>query len=239
MEEDSVGLPAGDDADADEEEEDVRIEGTIAYLPPEVVMGAFPTIAADAWALGCVTYQCLSGRPPLLEADDDATRNRIVSFDFNVNASKSEIDRLFEDKHAAGITPEARDMIKSLLDRDPSKRPGMNQLAEHAFFTSNVFALYSQPAYPLDVGNVAPAPNAQWARRQFSSIWAPQPAVYSLSLPNDSLNGSAGPRPSADAPIPEGEEAPGFFSASGKLPSTETAPVVNRRTGRMLLPPSY
>ena len=45
-----------------EEEEDIRVEGTTAYLPPEVVVGAFPTSAADAWALGCVMYQCLSGR---------------------------------------------------------------------------------------------------------------------------------------------------------------------------------
>lgn len=45
-----------------EEEEDIRVEGTTAYLPPEVVVGAFPTTAADAWALGCVMFQCLSGR---------------------------------------------------------------------------------------------------------------------------------------------------------------------------------
>jgi serine/threonine protein kinase len=237
MDEDSTAGEIGDDADEDEEE-DVRIEGTTAYLPPEVVMGAFPTVAADAWALGCVTYQCLTGRPPLLEADDEATRNRIVSFDVNVNASQSEVDRLFEDKHAAGITPEARDMIKSLLDRDPSKRPGMNQLAEHAFFTSNIFALYSQPAYPLDVGTVLPAPKAQWSRRQFSSIWAPQPEAYNVLVPDGSSNDNAFLGPSADAPIPEGEEASGFFSPSGKLPSTAAAPVVGKRTERMMLPPS-
>ncbi|EEC49590.1 predicted protein, partial [Phaeodactylum tricornutum CCAP 1055/1] len=62
-------------------DEDLRIEGTTAYLPPEVVMGAFPNFAADSWALGCVLYQCLSGRPPLLEMDETATRHRIVTFD--------------------------------------------------------------------------------------------------------------------------------------------------------------
>lgn len=46
-------------------EEDSRIEGTTSYLPPEVVMGARPTLAADTWALGCVMYQCLTGRPPV------------------------------------------------------------------------------------------------------------------------------------------------------------------------------
>lgn len=235
MDEDTVAVELIYDPGADAEE-DVRIEGTTAYLPPEVVMGAFPTIAADAWALGCVTYQCLSGRPPLLEGDDEATRNRIVSFDFNESQSKSELDRLFEDKHAAGITAEARDMIKSLLHRDPSKRPGMNQLAEHTFFKSNVFALYSQPAYPLDVGTVLPAPSAQWARRQFSSIWAPQPASYILSVPVGSANSNAFSDPTTDSPIQEGEEALGFFSPSGKLSSTTSA-TVGKSTQRTVLPP--
>jgi serine/threonine protein kinase len=40
-----------------EEEEDIRVEGTTAYLPPEVVLGAYPTTAADSWALGCVMFQ--------------------------------------------------------------------------------------------------------------------------------------------------------------------------------------
>jgi serine/threonine protein kinase len=227
----------------EQEGDDMRIEGTTAYLPPEVVMGAFPTTAADSWALGCVMYQCLSGRPPLLEADDEATKNRIVSFDVAETSvqSKSELDRLFEDKHASGISSEARDMIRSLLDRDALKRPGMNELAEHSFFTSNVFELYSQPAYPLDVGNVSPTPNAQWARRQFSSIWAPQPEAYDISMPDDfdGMNGDIFSRLSCDAPIPEGEESSGYFSPSGKPPHTAAAASHGSHAGRaMLLPPS-
>lgn len=67
MDEDST--PATSDSERyqcqDDEEEDQRIEGTTSYLPPEVVMGARPSFAADTWALGCVMYQCLSGRPPV------------------------------------------------------------------------------------------------------------------------------------------------------------------------------
>lgn len=39
------------------DEDDIRVEGTTAYLPPEVVLGAYPTTAADSWALGCVMFQ--------------------------------------------------------------------------------------------------------------------------------------------------------------------------------------
>jgi serine/threonine protein kinase len=218
---------------------DNRIEGTTAYLPPEVVLGSFPTAAADAWALGCVTYQCLTGRPPLLEADDETTRIRIVSFNVDRVQNLGTLDQLFDDKHAVGITVEARDMIKALLDRDPSKRPSMNQLAEHGFFTCNVFDLYSRPAYPLDVGVVAPSPNAQWARRQFSSIWAPQPEAYNVTMSIGSATSGSWSGLTIDAPIPEGKEASGFFSASGKLPSTEKTSVGAKRNNRMMLPPSY
>lgn len=45
-----AAAPAADDS----WQEDTRIEGTIAYLPPEVIAGQRPTQAADSWALGCL-----------------------------------------------------------------------------------------------------------------------------------------------------------------------------------------
>ena len=226
----------------DDQIDDMRVEGTTAYLPPEVVLGSFPSFAADSWALGCVMFQCLSGRPPLLEADDEATRNRIVSF--NVKEGKTEIDRMFDESHASGIPAEARSVIRSLLDRNPTQRPSMTELAESDFFGStNVFSLYSQAAYPLDVGTVSPSPNANWARRQFSSIWAPQPEAYNVSLPEDD-DAAVDPRfpgTFSDSPIPEGDERVGFFTSSGAQPSTistgstSLGPSVRRR---MHLPPT-
>lgn len=227
-----------------ESEDDLRVEGTTAYLPPEVVLGSFPTFAADSWALGCVMFQCLSGRPPLLEADDEATKNRIVSFDVKEAAAgetKTEIDMLFEDHHASGIPTEAREVIKSLLDRNPTKRLSMNQLAESDFFTSDVFSLYTQPAYPLDVGSVSPAPNSNWARRQFSSIWAPQPEAYNVSLPDEPIaNDTRFPGTFSDTPIPEGEERSGFYTSSGSLPTAaaESMGKLARARKMMPLPPT-
>jgi len=41
-----------------------HVVGTLEYLAPEVIKGAPAGPPADIYALGCVTYECLSGRPP-------------------------------------------------------------------------------------------------------------------------------------------------------------------------------
>lgn len=208
--------------------EDQRIEGTTAYLPPEVVMGQFPDYSADSWALGCVMYQCLSGRPPLLEADEEATRSRIVTFHVGGESDDmSELDRLFADKHAEGISAAGREVITSLLHRDPSRRPGMTQVASFDFFSSNVFELHQKPATPLGAGIVAPKPNARWARRQMSSIWAPQPEAYDLLALTKNQSATASGE-SSNGPIEEGEESSGFFSASGNETKQMAVTVPNR-----------
>ncbi|HTN22408.1 MAG TPA: serine/threonine-protein kinase [Solirubrobacteraceae bacterium] len=38
--------------------------GTLDYIAPEMLRGADPGPPADIYALGCVTYECLTGRPP-------------------------------------------------------------------------------------------------------------------------------------------------------------------------------
>ena len=204
---------------------DLRIEGTTIYLPPEVISGSFPTLAADSWALGCVLYQCLTGRPPIIEVDETLAKNRIVSFDIKDSQSDDK-NNFFGDDHAANIERSARDLITQLLNRHANERPTMNQVADHSFFQDNgidVFSLWLQPALTLGVGHNAPPPaDAGWARRQLSSIWAPQPQAYDISADSQ----AAPTRPTGrevSGLIPEGEEAPNFFSKSNLLPSVRPA----------------
>jgi serine/threonine protein kinase len=203
---------------------DRRIEGTTNYLPPEVVLGSFPSLAADSWALGCVMYQCLTGRPPIIDDDDARTKNRIVSFDPG-DSKASSGGTLFSDSHASKVEPLARDLILLLLSRDATERPTMNQVAEHEFFQDagiDVFSLYKESAHPLDVGDVAPpAIDAQWSRRQLSSIWAPQPQAYDTSL--DAENAPTVGNDQSNGPIPEGAEASAFFSKSSLTPVVQAA----------------
>ena len=205
-----------DDTYDDSADDDIRIEGTTAYLPPEVVMGAVPTLAADSWALGCVMFQCLSGRPPLLEMDDDATRHRIVSFHVQKDEGPGDdggVSHIFEGAHAAAICTEARSMISSLLRKIPPERPGMEEVASMDFLaSSDIFSLHQKEAHALDAGTVSPAPDARWSRRQLSSIWSPQPEAYNVAVSDVSNNNNSQPFSNTTSAIAEGEEASGSFT---------------------------
>lgn len=208
----------------EEEEEDLRIEGTTAYLPPEVVLGGVPTIAADAWALGCVLYQCLSGRPPILEDTDTETKQKIVTFHMDDQAN-SFFGENQKDTEKTVFQPETKALIRKLLSRSPLDRPTMEMVAIDDFFEgiSNVFCLYMHPAPPLNVGKVAPSPNAKWARRQYSSIWAPQPKSYGLEHLDQKRRNrggegwNAGKEVIRKEPLLQGDEAKTFFLSRSRL----------------------
>ena len=165
----------------DEDNDDARIEGTTAFLPPEVVLGGIPSKLADSWALGCVLFQCLAGRPPLLEFNEAATRQRIVTFD--LSSSKAADDDFFLERLGiSSFSQLSKDLIRCLLTKILINRLSMATAAMHAFFQGkDVFSLHMKTPYQLDPGKVAPSPDATWARRQFSSIWAPQPQAYAIS----------------------------------------------------------
>lgn len=120
----------------------------------------------------------------------------------------------------------AKDLIMRLLNRQANERPTMPQVADHSFFQHNgtdVFSLWTQPALKLEVGNTAPPPvDAGWARRQLSSIWAPQPQAYDVSSDSQGTLTRANNSEQSGS-ISEGEEAPFFFSKANILPSIRTA----------------
>ena len=44
-----------------------QVLGTLDYLAPELVRGEEATAASDVYALGCVAFECLAGRPPFAD----------------------------------------------------------------------------------------------------------------------------------------------------------------------------
>src|SRR5258706_13292148 len=49
-----------------------QIVGTVEYLAPEQIEGARVDGRADQYALACVAYECLAGRPPHMKDSDVA-----------------------------------------------------------------------------------------------------------------------------------------------------------------------
>ena len=60
-------------------EEDERVEGTAAYLAPEVIAGGKHDYPSDIWSFGCLLFFCLAGKPPIIDDTDDSTMRRIIS----------------------------------------------------------------------------------------------------------------------------------------------------------------
>lgn len=190
------------------EGEDLRIEGTTAYLPPEVVIGGLPTCATDIWALGCVLFQCLSGRPPILEDTDDQTAQKIVSFHLSTHSD------VFVGCDETAFNESAKSLVQRMLHREASARPDIFEVSQSDFFDGvDIFNLHKKPAHPLDVGLVAPVSDAKWARRQFSSIWAPQPHAYNIGGTSTTTTKT---RNSRNSPIVEGGERDEAFATIQK-----------------------
>lgn len=163
-----------------EEAGEPRAEGTAAYMSPEVARGGAPGPGADAWALGCVAFLCLAGRPPIFAETDEIILARVVRFSSD-NAGGSTGESIDHPSLPPAVSEPPRSFVRALMETDPTARLGMQQAAKHKFLIQggvNVFLLHRGKPVELAQGTVAPTPNAAWSRRQNSMIWAPMPQEY-------------------------------------------------------------
>ncbi|ORX60879.1 AGC family protein kinase [Piromyces finnis] len=89
--------------------------GTLDYLPPEMIEGKDHSAAVDIWSLGVLCYEFLVGVPPF-EAPERDTYKRIAKVDLRIPNS---------------LSPEAKDLIKRLLQHDPEKRLPLTKVLTH------------------------------------------------------------------------------------------------------------
>jgi aurora kinase len=92
--------------------------GTLDYLPPEMVEGREHDENVDVWALGILLHEFLTGKPPFEADSHSATYRRISAIDLRFSSS---------------VAPDAQNLIRRLLVKDPSQRLPLVQVRRHPF----------------------------------------------------------------------------------------------------------
>lgn len=89
------------------------IVGTAAYMSPEQCRGAQADFRSDLYALGCVAYECLAGRPLFDE------KNQVAALHQHLNEDPTDaINEL-----CSFCPPALTDLLTSLLAKSPPARP--------------------------------------------------------------------------------------------------------------------
>ena len=104
------------------EDKEKDIVGSSYYIAPEVLKQNYNE-KCDTWSVGVILYMTLVGRAPFDGKDDEEIIKKINSVDYNKNEP-----RLV--KHS----PEVRDLVSKLLEKDIDKRYSAKQALEHPWF---------------------------------------------------------------------------------------------------------
>jgi len=88
-----------------------RILGTAAYLAPETVKREATGPAVDLWACGVIIYMILTGKQPFAASTEEQVLEKITKGTYSMMP-----------RDWRKISPEAKSLVKALLQTDPKKR---------------------------------------------------------------------------------------------------------------------
>jgi calcium-dependent protein kinase len=100
--------------------------GTPSYVAPEVISKKYDSLC-DIWSIGIMTYQLLTGRLPF------KGKNNTAIFDAILNEEPE-----YAEKAWVIVSPEARDLVKRILVKDPSHRLNAYRCLEHQWFKQTI-----------------------------------------------------------------------------------------------------
>ncbi|VDK37204.1 unnamed protein product [Taenia asiatica] len=112
-----------------------HVLGTPEYLAPELLtfqhcQQAADNPAVDWWALGVILFEMITGVSPFADDSLEEIFDHIIKLDIPwPNREETELGK------GGGISPEAEDLIRGLLEREPARRlETANNIEQHAFF---------------------------------------------------------------------------------------------------------
>lgn len=141
--------------------------GTVDYVSPEQIQGAPVGPSTDIYALGCVLYECLTGRLPFSRDDDAAVLwAHLVEMPPPVTALRPDLPPAVDEVVAKAMAKAPEDRYDSCRDLVRDLEYALNAsmdlpAASHAVGRQGG-ARHSRSAYPLDdappTGDLAPTP---------------------------------------------------------------------------------
>ncbi|KAL7807808.1 kinase-like domain-containing protein [Trichoderma aethiopicum] len=144
--------------------------GTPEYLAPELLKGEGYGKTVDWWTLGVLLYEMLTGLPPFYDENTNEMYRKILTAPLNFPGYDV-------------VPPAARDLLTKLLERDPSKRLGVNgstEIKSHPFFHGidwkKLLQRKYEPAFKPNVANALDTNN-------FDDLFKNEPAQD--SVPDD------------------------------------------------------
>ncbi len=93
--------------------DDAALSGTPSYMAPELILGRGIDARLDLYAVGCMLFECLTGRPPFDGASTSELLTRHVSTRPPAPSSL-----------VAGVMPELEKIVLRLLEKLPTRRLG-------------------------------------------------------------------------------------------------------------------
>ncbi|XP_027553913.1 serine/threonine-protein kinase ULK3 isoform X3 [Neopelma chrysocephalum] len=97
------------------------LRGSPLYMAPEMVCRQQYDARADLWSVGVILYEALFGEPPF------------ASHSFTELEEKIRSDRVVKLPSRPQLSPECRDLLGQLLERDPLKRISFECFFAHPF----------------------------------------------------------------------------------------------------------
>lgn len=163
--------------------EDARIAGTVSYMSPERASGAPFDARADLYAVGCMLYKVVAGRPPF----GGMPPTQVMA------AHRSTVPVPLAER-VPGVPAELDQLVRELLSKDPRQRPGHAQRVLQVLARLGV----EVPPWPLPAtaplyqsslrGRLAPLGVLEQA---VSALWAPGASGRAVWLSGESGAGKS------------------------------------------------